>query len=96
MPSNAVRKHKWGNRRPWEKAFYASKAWRQIRMWKLAKDPICQIRIKCQGAVATEVDHRIPLRFAPKLGLDPENLQSACKPCNLAKERLDKGKYRFQ
>jgi 5-methylcytosine-specific restriction protein A len=60
-------------------------AWRKLRRFKLATDPVCQIRTHCQGMVATEVDHIIPISVRPDLRLELSNLQSACKPCNAAK-----------
>lgn len=60
-------------------------AWRRAREAKLATDPICEIRTHCLGAVATEVDHIVPIEQAPELRLVWSNLQSACKPCNVAK-----------
>jgi 5-methylcytosine-specific restriction protein A len=59
--------------------------WRRLRLAKLSNDPVCQIRTHCQGAVATEVDHRIPIRQRPEGRLDWDNLQSGCKPCHSAK-----------
>lgn len=61
--------------------------WPKVRSAKLAADPICEIRICCQGMVATEVDHIIPITKRPDLRLEWSNLQSACKPCNVAKAR---------
>jgi len=60
-------------------------AWQRARLAKLAADPICQIRICCAGAVATEVDHVRPIAEHPELRLEWSNLQSACKACNVAK-----------
>ena len=55
---------------------------------KIATDPISEIRMNCQGSIATEVDHIIPFRSKDDpLRLDRNNLQSACKPCNSAKAR---------
>jgi 5-methylcytosine-specific restriction protein A len=59
--------------------------WPRVRAAKLAIDPVCQIRTHCQGAAATEVDHIVPIEQAPYLRLEWSNLQSACKPCNVAK-----------
>lgn len=59
--------------------------WRKLRAMKLNRDPICQIRTHCLGALATTVDHIKPLTVRPDLRLVWSNLQSACKPCNSAK-----------
>ena len=61
--------------------------WPKVRRAKLADSPVCEIRLCCAGAVATEVDHRVPIAIAPELRLEWSNLQSACKPCNSAKAR---------
>ncbi len=63
--------------------------WRRLRLAKLAADPICQIRTHCLGLVATEVDHRIPIRQWPEGRLEWNNLQSTCKPCHAAKTRRE-------
>lgn len=60
-------------------------AWRRVRAMKLRRDPICQIRTHCNGALATTVDHIIPRSKRPDLCLVWSNLQSACKDCNEAK-----------
>ena len=48
--------------------------WRRLRAQHLAAHPYCA---RC-GAVATVVDHNIPIRVAPHRRLDPTNLQSLC------------------
>jgi 5-methylcytosine-specific restriction enzyme A len=59
--------------------------WRRVRALKLATDPFCEIRTHCQGMVAGEVDHKIPIRDAPELRLEWGNLQSSCHRCHAAK-----------
>src|SRR5579871_2335844 len=59
--------------------------WRKLRAVKLAHDPICEIRTHCLGYVASEVDHKIPIRDWPEGRLDWSNLQSTCRPCHSAK-----------
>lgn len=65
--------------------------WRQVRARVLHRDRhACQLRIKCDGARATHVDHVIARWRWPAgtPGVDaPENLQASCAPCNLAKGR---------
>jgi 5-methylcytosine-specific restriction enzyme A len=75
--------HKPKERKTSEKGLGAD--WRKLRALKLATHPICQIRIRCQGDVATEVDHIIPRCTRPDLRLEWSNLQSACRACNQAK-----------
>lgn len=54
--------------------------WHKKRAAKLSRTPFCEIRVKCRGAKATEVDHIKSLR---KGGThEQSNLQSACKPCH--------------
>jgi 5-methylcytosine-specific restriction protein A len=60
-------------------------AHRALRAARLAANPICQIQTHCLGAVATELDHIVPIERAPELRLVWENTQSACKACNAAK-----------
>lgn len=62
-----------------------AKGWPRVRSAKLAADPFCQIRTHCQGAMATEVDHIVPISERPDLRLEWSNLQSSCKACNVAK-----------
>ena len=62
-------------------------AWEKLRLLKLRTDPVCEIQIKCSGELATEVDHIKSIRERPDLRLEWTNLQSACKPCNVAKSR---------
>jgi 5-methylcytosine-specific restriction protein A len=59
--------------------------WQRVRSAKLVANPFCQIRTHCHGAMATEVDHIIPIDQRPELRLEPSNLQSSCKACNVAK-----------
>jgi 5-methylcytosine-specific restriction protein A len=58
--------------------------WRRLRALKLATDPVCEIRTRCQGMVAGEVDHKIPIRDAPELRLEWSNPQSSCHHCHAA------------
>lgn len=44
--------------------------------------PRCALRIKCDGAVATTVDHIVPVARG---GRHQGNLQPACSKCNSAK-----------
>lgn len=59
--------------------------WERVRLAKLAANPICEIRTECQGAIATQVDHIVPIERRPDLRLEWANLQSCCKACNVAK-----------
>jgi len=60
-------------------------AHRRLRLAVLAEFPICQLRLVCQGTVATDLDHIIPISRRPDLRLVRSNVQSSCQPCNVAK-----------
>jgi 5-methylcytosine-specific restriction protein A len=68
------------------------RTWEKLRRMKLAHDPLCQIQTHCSGAtLATEVDHRVPIRQRPDLRLVMSNLQSACHRCHAAKTVRESG-----
>lgn len=54
--------------------------WKSLRLQILERDPICVLRIACDGSMSTVCDHRIP-------GDDhsPENLQGICSACDRLK-----------
>ena len=56
------------------------KKWQQVKNLKLRRDPICQIRVKCQGAAASEVSHVVAVARGGS-AYDPDNLRSACRAC---------------
>ena len=55
--------------------------YRRIRNRYLAANPVCEIREKCNGDPATEVDHITPISNGGAVH-DEANLQSVCKPCH--------------
>ena len=64
--------------------FYVTKAWKQIRLERLAKDNyLCQ-RCKERNLLipATMVHHIKPLEDYPELALDINNLTSLCNTCH--------------
>ena len=65
-------------------------SWRKLRSAKLAMTPFCELRTHCQGAIGTEVDHRIPRVLRPDLALDIDNLQTACGECHAAKSARER------
>ena len=74
--------------------FYQSKAWIKLREEALEK-----YGKKCQKCGATpptpiEVDHIKPRARYPELGLDSNNLQVLCKPCNREKGDRHETDYR--
>lgn len=54
--------------------------WRTARSIKLRQHPICQVRVRCSGAVATDIT---PLSSSLDAGslLNPANLQATCPAC---------------
>jgi 5-methylcytosine-specific restriction enzyme A len=73
----------WGRyirKNPERAAFYASAAWRSARAAQLRREPNCRV---C-GRPATHVDHIRP-RAEGGAALDPNNLQSLCRPHHLTK-----------
>lgn len=70
--------------------FYGSKEWRELRLWKLAEQPLCEYCLeKNQITPATEIDHVLPLATHWHLRLDHSNMKSTCRPCHLAKTSKD-------
>lgn len=68
---------------PW----YKRKLWRELRAMQLADFPLCEV-CKQRGKMvpATEVHHIKARRSHPELALEPDNLQSICKPCHARHE----------
>lgn len=64
------------------------KHWRRFRAWYLAEHPICERRVKCNGAAATVVDHQVPLARGGA-HCDPSNSMAMCKPCHDHKTRTE-------
>lgn len=57
--------------------------YRRNRATVLAGSPPCALRLRCDGAPATTVDHIVPVSRGGTNAL--ENLQPACGPCNRQK-----------
>src|SRR5690554_2336937 len=75
--------------------FYATKAWKQIRLERLSKDNyLCQ-RCKKKGLITagTTVHHVKPLEDYPELALDINNLTSLCNTCH---EQIEKRRQRWR
>lgn len=63
--------------------------WELLSRMVRREEPVCRI---CQAAVATEVDHIIPLRAGgPRL--ERGNLQALCHQCHTWKTRGDRRLY---
>jgi len=74
----------YNRRRDVSDKFYGTAVWRRTRNAYLAEHPLCEG--ECEGfevlTPAVLVDHVIPFKERPDLGLDPENLRSLCTPCH--------------
>ncbi len=68
---------------PASNRFYKTTGWRKVRAEVLRRKPLC---VECERLgrvmVATLVDHIIPYRERPDLGLDRSNLQPLCHSCH--------------
>lgn len=66
-----------------------TKRWRALRMEILERDGwAC---VKCGARGRLEVDHIKPVRDAPELSFDPDNLQTLCPSCHTRKTRIECG-----
>lgn len=54
--------------------------WLGIRERYLRYHPFCELKAKCNGAEATEVDHIVPIRQGGDY--TASNLQAVCKRCH--------------
>ena len=66
--------------------FYHTKQWKQIRLFILARDPICKV---CGKKASIQVDHIIDISKRPDLRLDTKNLQGLCIECHSAKTKRE-------
>jgi 5-methylcytosine-specific restriction protein A len=59
------------------------RGWRRLRLWHLARHPLCA-HCERDGRVtaATDVHHVEKLAANPRRRLDPSNLQSLCDACH--------------
>ncbi len=59
--------------------------WRKLRIQHLRQHPFCEhCKRDGRAELATEVDHIRPISTGGGV-LDPDNLQSLCKPCHSRK-----------
>jgi len=58
---------------------YHTAAWKKLRAWKLAQDPVCE---KCKRVPARVVHYLKQAREWPELQLEPSNLMSLCDQCH--------------
>lgn len=73
-----------------DRRFLTSTAYRKLRAYKLANDPVCEI-CEREGRItpATEVDHRLPREQRPDLAMSYKNLQSICFDCHVSKSKKE-------
>ena len=63
---------------------YSTRAWADLKARKLRRDPYCELRIKCDGAPATDVDHVDPIAWGGAELPPLSELRSACHECHSA------------
>jgi 5-methylcytosine-specific restriction endonuclease McrA len=63
--------------------FKNSPAWRKLRPTIVARDGAC---VDCSSTVNLTVHHIKPVRLAPDLALDPDNLVTLCRSCHGRRE----------
>jgi 5-methylcytosine-specific restriction endonuclease McrA len=73
-------------RDPEVRKVYDSRRWRQVRLIKLQRDPICEMQLPGCLQEATQVHHKIALKDGGRPFL-MENLESACAPCHTRTEK---------
>lgn len=66
-----------------------SKQWQALRFEALRRDGFACVQCGARGRL--EVDHKVPVRYAPELSFDLGNLQSLCRRCHSKKTRLEVG-----
>lgn len=66
--------------------FYVSVEWVKLRAIKFAMNPVCE---HCHRKQTAEIDHITPLRIAPEMALDVDNLQGLCKSCHARKTQKE-------
>lgn len=69
--------------RPESDKFYGTRTWKRLRAAVLTRSPLC-VECERRGRVvlATVVDHVIPFRDRPDLGMTMSNLRSLCARCH--------------
>jgi len=71
--------------------FFESKQWQRLRYLTLQRDRAC---VLCGATKNLHCDHIKPRSKCPQLEFDPDNLQTLCGQCNLAKLNRDEIDYR--
>jgi hypothetical protein len=77
-------------------AFFASRAWRELRYKVLASlgGKCCLCGRTAHHGVVLHVDHIRPASKYPDLRLDFDNLQVLCEDCNIGKSNKDASDWR--
>ncbi len=70
--------------------FFESKQWQRLRYLTLQRDRACLL---CGSTKNLHCDHIKPRSKYPELEFDPDNLQTLCGQCNLAKSNRDEIDY---
>lgn len=76
--------------RPHSRARGYDRTWERLRRMHLNNNPWC---VMCDeigvARIARIVDHKIPISIKPEGRLDPDNLQSLCKPHHDGKKQRE-------
>lgn len=68
--------------------FYVSSEWVKLRNSYISEFPLCEVcEKKGLVVVATEIDHKVPVRINSDLSLDWDNLQALCHRCHMKKTK---------
>ena len=65
-------------------SFITSREWRKVSRQIRTRDGAC---VDCGTTEGLTVHHLTPVRVAPELGLDPDNLVTVCRSCHGRRER---------
>jgi 5-methylcytosine-specific restriction endonuclease McrA len=78
-------------------AVYNTRTWKELRLYFLAENPLCEICKKLEKiTLAQEVHHKIPISTGKtkeekqQLGFDINNLQALCTECH---KNIDKVRH---
>lgn len=74
--------------------FYKSREWREIRLYVLDLQRVCQACGASSSDCRLHVDHIIPRYKAPHLSLTISNLQCLCEDCNYGKGAWSEADFR--
>ena len=75
-----LRKRELAKKRPEYAKWYSKPRWKKLRLKMLKRNPRCYC-----GAMATEVDHKVPHKGSYGLFYSESNLQCLCHRCHSSK-----------